>query len=66
MPGTFSWGDVYGGTGPGKDNKPGDVAPPVSQAASGKTGSTGSTPAWSWATMVGLLVAIRVLWEVGG
>lgn len=65
MPGTFSWGDVYGGTGPGRDDRPGDVNPPVSQAASGKVQTSGNTPAWSWVTLVALLVGVRVLWEMG-
>jgi hypothetical protein len=66
MPGSFAWGDVYGGTGPGRDAAPGDVSPPVSQAASGKASGTTNSPAWSWVTLVALLVGIRVLWEVGG
>lgn len=66
MPGSFSWGDMYGGTGPGSETVPGDVSPPVSQAASGKVASGDKTPAWSWLTLVVVLFAVRILWEMGG
>lgn len=63
MTGSVGFSDIYGGAGPGV--KTGEMPAPASQQASGSTGPTGTKPAFFWAGLVGLLIALRFLWEKG-
>lgn len=63
MPGTVGYSDIYGGAGPG--TKQGEMPAPQSQQASGSAGPSATRPAFFWAGMVALLIALRILWEKG-
>lgn len=51
--------DYYGRTGPAED----DRTPGEAVVASGNFPDTGHGSAWTWITIVGLLIAIRLLYE---
>lgn len=64
--GTMSEADIYGSRGPGGAGGYQTAVAPITESASGPMASAGVGPAWSWVGFVLLLVAARVLIELGG
>lgn len=62
---TISRADLYGSVTPTNEKLGGTAAADSQQASGSVGGSESKNPAYFWLSLVGLLVAIRLLWERG-